>query len=196
MKKHIKLLVKTAQIVTLILSCFTVSYAQQSTKTEFDFRSAKWAMTKDEVKLTEFGGLLKEDNDSLVYSDTVGGDMEALVAYIFADGKLVRGKYLFRPEHTNKNDYIADYKKVKETLTLKYGSPKSDEELWHNNLYKNDPKQWGLALSLGHLAYRSEWETKTTEINLVLHGGNNNILFGVIYSSKKLGHLEERIKGK
>lgn len=184
MKKRTELFLKTVQIVTLILSCFTVSYAQQPTKTEFGFRNTKWGMTREEVKATEFAGLVEDKDNLLVFIDVIGGNMETLVAYIFADGKLIRGKYLFRTEHVNKNDYITDYKRVKETLKLKYGSPTSDEEIWHDNFYKDEPEKLGIAISIGHLVYRTKWETGTTEISLVLHENKKKVAFGVIYSSK------------
>lgn len=74
---------------------------------------------------------------------------------------------------------------MKETLTLKYGSPKSDEEIWTNEVYKGDPEKWALAVSSGHLAYKTVWETGTTMISLVLHGDGANTMFGVIYSVKE-----------
>ena len=191
MKKNIRLLAYTAIVVGIILCCFIAVHAEESTQTAFDFRNAGWGMEKVVVKATEFGEPIEDRDDLLVYSDVVGGDMDVLVAYNFSDGRLVSGKYLFLTKHPDKNDYIADYKRVKETLTLKYGSPKSDEELWHNHLYKDDTEKWGLAVSLGHLAYRSKWETKTTEVILALHEKNKEIIFGVVYSSTKAGTPKE-----
>jgi hypothetical protein len=43
------------------------------------------------------------------------------VIYIFAGDKLTRAKYSIIEEHSNKNDYISDYKAIKELLTKKYG---------------------------------------------------------------------------
>lgn len=163
----------------------------QSALAGFDFRNTRWGMVKSAVKVTEFGQPVQDKDDLLAYADVVGGDMDVLVAYIFSQGKLVRGKYLFYTEHTNKNDYMSYYNKYKEIMNLKYGSPKSDEEIWHDNLYRGKPEKLGLALSLGQLAYRSRWENETTEIILTLHENKNKIVFGVIYSSKKAGALKE-----
>ncbi|MGH7901715.1 MAG: hypothetical protein ACRENZ_08250, partial [Thermodesulfobacteriota bacterium] len=163
----------------------------QSALAGFDFRNTRWGMVKSAVKVTEFGQPVQDKDDLLAYADVVGGDMDVLVAYIFSQGKLVRGKYLFYTEHTNKNDYMSYYNKYKEIMNLKYGSPKSDEEIWHDNLYKGKPEKLGLALSLGQLAYKCKWENETTEIILTLHENKNKIVFGVIYSSKKAGALKE-----
>jgi hypothetical protein len=157
----------------------------------FDFRNTRWGMTKSAVKVTEFGQPVEDKDDLLTYTDVVGGDMDVLVAYFFSQGKLVRGKYLFYAEHTNKDDYISYYNKYKEIMNLKYGPSKSDQEIWRDSLYRGKPEKLGLALSLGHLAYRSKWENETTEIILTLHENKKKILFGVIYSSKKAGPLKE-----
>jgi hypothetical protein len=150
-------------------------------------------MTKVEVKATEFNELIGDRDDMLIYSDVIGGDMNVIVAYIFEDGKLVKGKYLFRTTD-DENQYMYDYKRVKGTLTIKYGSPKSDEEIWTDEVYKEDPEKWALAVSSGHLAYKTVWETGTTAIRLVLHGDGSNTMFGVIYSSKKSEHPKQEVK--
>jgi hypothetical protein len=173
-------------IIVLILSISNsnLGYAQEPTRAKFDFRNTNWGMTKVEVKATEFNELIQDKDDMLIYSDVIGGEMNVLVAYIFEDGKLVKGKYLFRTTD-DENQYIHDYQRVKETLTLKYGSPKSDEEIWTDEAYKEDPEKWTLAVSSGHLAYKTVWETGATMISLVLHGDGGNTMFGVIYSVKE-----------
>lgn len=193
MKKIIKFLAITAQLAALTLSFSAGGYAQQTAESGFDFRRTNWGMTKKEVRVTEFGDI-SEDTNLLVSEDVVGGDMRALVAYVFADNKLVKGKYLFVEKHGDKNDYILDYERVRETLALKYGPPKSDEETWGDGKHKGDTEKRGLAVSLGHLAYKSKWQTKTTEIELVLYGNKQGIVFGVIYSSRKFGHPEDKVK--
>ena len=152
-------------------------------------------MTKVEVKATEFNELIEDKDDMLIYSDVIGGDLNVIVAYIFEDGRLVKGKYLFRTTD-DESQYIYDYKRVKETLTLKYGLPKSDEEMWTDKVYKETPEKWALAVSSGHLAYKTVWETGTTMISLVLHGDGSNTMFGVIYSSRVAGEDKGTEKGK
>ncbi len=133
-------------IVVLILSPSSLGYTQEVTNTKFDFRNTNWGMNKVEVKATEFNELIEDKDNMLIYADVIGGDMNVIVAYIFEDGKLVKGKYLFRSTD-DENQYMQDYKRVKETLTLKYGSPKSDEEIWKDEAHKGEPKKWALAVT-------------------------------------------------
>jgi hypothetical protein len=175
----------------------TWEYAKEEPKRtgSFDFRKANWGMSKKQVKATESGKVERDDDEVLAYSGTVSG-MDALIAYIFIDSKLVRAKYVFLPQHTNKNDYIVDYKGIKETLTDKYGSPKSDDSYWRNDLYKTDYSEWGFAVSLGHLTYSAEWETESSEISLILSGENYKIHLATEYISKQLKNLEETARQK
>jgi hypothetical protein len=182
--------------LALTLSCSVAAYAQQTPKIEFDFRRTNWGMTRDEVKATEFGEPAESDENLIVYTDVVGGYMEALVAYVFADGKLVQAKYLFLEEHADPSNYISEYERVKQTLTLKYGPPKSDEEIWHNNTHKDMLGEWGLAVKFGHLAYRAGWETGTTEIVSVLNTNGKDIVFGVVYSGKKAEIPKQGVKDR
>jgi hypothetical protein len=175
----------------------TWEYAKEEPRksASFDFRKATWGMSKKQVKATESGKIVRDDDDVLAYSGTVSG-MEALIAYIFTDSKLVRAKYVFLPDHTNKNDYIVDYKNVKETLTDKYGAAKSDDSYWRNDLYKTDYSEWGFAVSLGHLTYSADWETESTEISLILSGENYKINLATEYTSKQFKSLEETARQK
>jgi hypothetical protein len=175
----------------------TWEYAKEETtkSSSLNFRKTKWGMSKKEVKKTETGKIVRDDEKVLVYNGIVS-NIDALIVYIFASDKLVRAKYMFTPKHTNKNDYLIDYDNVKETLTKKYGSPQPDDSYWRNELYKDDYSEWGFAVSLGHLTYSSEWETENTKILLMLSGENYDIDLNAEYSSKALKYLEEQEKEK
>ncbi|HEV8515976.1 MAG TPA: hypothetical protein VGQ59_22000 [Cyclobacteriaceae bacterium] len=158
----------------------------------FDFRRANWGMTKDQVKASEtFQAVESKYPDILIYSGDISS-LEAGVYYIFVDNKLVRTKYSFFAKHTNKNDYIFDYESINKSLIEKYGKPKKESEYWLNNLYKNDYDQRGFAVSLGHLAFYSNWDTAETIITSALTGENYKISHVIEYSSKKLSFLEDQ----
>jgi hypothetical protein len=118
--------------------------------------------------------------------------MEALIIYNFVNNQLVRARYSFLQKHTNKNDYISDYKAINNALTEKYGNPTSDKEHWGNDLYKDDYDKKGFAVSLGHLKYFAGWETSTTDITSALTGDNYEIRHVTEYVSKKLTALEDQ----
>jgi len=123
-------------------------------------------------------------------------DKDVHLGYIFVENKLVRAKYVLAEEHSNKNDFINDYKLFQSILIIKYGKPLKDDIYWRNNLYKKDPSNWGTAISVGHLSYFSKWDTGDTEIICFLHGDNFNIKCGVEYISRKLEQLEKSYKEK
>ena len=158
---------------------------------EYDFRKTNWGIGKEEVKATEDKKPDFEDDTTLSYKVTISGkDFNCI--YSFLKDKLYNSGYFFTGEHTNKNLYIYDYEELKETLTKKYGKPKSDlGTLWKNDLYKDDKSQWGFAVSLGHLVYGARWETPTTKITLALKGDNYKIMLILGYNSKE---LEEWVK--
>jgi hypothetical protein len=156
-----------------------------------DFRRTSWGMTREQVKAVESSKLIKEDEHGLFYSSELSGFGEVLIGYIFAEGKLVRTSYISQVRHTNSNAFIEDFTKIKSILTEKYGRPESDDVVWLDNLYKDDPDNWGMAVSAGHLVYDTVWKTKTTKILEKLKGDNFDVTLIVQYTSLELAGLEE-----
>jgi hypothetical protein len=95
--------------------------------------------------------------------------------------------YYFERNHTNHNDYIDDYIDLKEALIKKYGEPSSDDIIWENNLHKDNLQEYGLAISVGHLEYLTQWThiNNTTNIVLNLYGKDNKINLNILYASLK-----------
>ncbi len=161
-----------------------------NTTTNGPFRKILWGMSQEEVKKTETYEIVKESDDVLAYKDTVAG-LDALVLYIFAGERLVRAKYVFVERHSNKNDFIADYKKLGGTLITKYGQPVDNDTTWKDKLYRDDPEDWGTAIAVGHLVMSEKWETADTKIFHIIYGDNFQISHVVEYTSKALESLEE-----
>jgi len=161
--------------------------------TESDFRKAKWGMTKAQVKASETFTVTKDMGESILYTGTLAS-FDVVVGYVFAGGKLVRAVYLVNEEHMNKTDHITDYNSLKELLVKKYGEPAEDESYWKQDLYRDDPQHWGMAISVGHLVYYTKWETDRTDITMALSGDNFEISHKIEYRSKNLGALEEKEK--
>jgi len=165
----------------------------QDNPSQTDFRDTKWGMSNAEVKKIEKENFFKEEGNFLGYKGEVGGK-DCQIIYTFVQDKLVRAEYIITEKHTNQNDYISDYNSLKELLTKKYGKPTKDEEFWRNDLYKDDYSHWGFAVSLGHHAYFTTWETPSTEILEFLHGDNYQITLGIGYTSKQFEDLEKKTK--
>ena len=170
---------KVMLTVILLLVAFSL-FAQ--------FRNTKWGMSIDEVKQSEKAEQYLQRENVLGYKDQLL-DLDVSCNYLFVDNQLFRASYVINEKHSNDNLYIDDYNKLKKALNKKYKTAVADKSLWKNDLYKDDRSQWGFAISLGHLTYFIYWETKDTDIILVLKGDNYKIDLILQYNSKELKDL-------
>ena len=155
-----------------------------------DFRVAHWGDSKESIVEKEGKSDLSPDAKLYMFSDNVAG-FPCMVGYIFEDNQLVMARYLFKEEHTNKNDYIYDFNKLVNLLSKKYGEPDWNSPEWKNRLYQDDPSDYGFAVSLGHLVYSAGWLKDKTEISVFLTGENYDITFILQYVSTKYKQLRE-----
>ena len=95
-------------------------------KENYDFRKTRWGMSRDEVKPTEDTTFVAEDETFLSYDGHVA-NMDCYISYRFVNNILVSAMYRFTEEHSNKNDYLYDYFKLKRILKKKYGDPAIDD---------------------------------------------------------------------
>ena len=118
----------------------------------------------------------------MLYKGNLGGK-KFYISYSFTDNKLSRVVYIYNETHSNDNNYITSYDELKEVLTTKYQELRS-AVTWKNDLFKDDEDKWGLAISAGHLALKSIWETENTNITLACAGENYEITLGIVYTGK------------
>ena len=161
----------------------------QPTISSTDFSNCTWGMTFDDVKAAEGEHEWSSpDAGVMVYSGHVA-DLDVIMCFFFdTNDTLYKGTIMTNEKHTNDNLYISDYNKLKEALTLKYGNPNTDKTIWLNDLFKGDTSGYGLAVSIGHLVYKSTWETERTDIVMVLGGDNYDIAHAIVYTDKN--HVE------
>jgi hypothetical protein len=161
---------------------------------QYDFRKTTWGMTQKQVLASETAELSTQEKDrSLIYKGSIN-DLDCKIIYVFAYDTLIKARYSIIEEHTNKNEYITDYEKLKELLNKKYGDPAKERTTWLSNIYKDNSRDWGLAISLGQLVYFTEWDTESTQIWLMLHGDNHEIQFSVEYTSIKYSYLDKKLE--
>lgn len=159
------------------------------------FRYNAWGDNQATVKTKENFELIQESSDLIAYKGRIA-ELDMMIGYLFTNNKLTTGKYLITEDHSNKNDYITDYNKLKGLLTEKYGAPKEDEKYWKDDLYKDDYSDWGFAVSLGHLVYYATYENEKSEITLMLRGENYEISLLIEAKSKELKDIEKNAKEK
>ncbi len=181
-------------IIVLTLGLLLGMATVPATAEEYTFRKTTWGMTKEQVKETEKETPYEHER-GLRYEDRILG-FDCTLLYIFVEGKLVRTKYIITEEHSNDNQYIMDYDTLKAALIKKYGEPSESNQLWKNDLYKDDSQDWGLAISIGHLVDYARWETLQTDIVIGLYGDNYEVALEIQYSSKELKELEKKEEEK
>ena len=172
------------------------------TLSKYGFRTTLWGMSKDQVKGTETSGLQEyklggdlSGLDALYFNTEVAG-LNCQVVYYFADNMLTRARYIFGEEHSNKNIYIEDFEKIKGKLNESYGIPDKDRTIWSDKLYQDDPSEYGMAVSVGHLQYLAEWRPPETSIRLFLKGDNYKIQLVVEYSGDNFMEFEKKVINK
>lgn len=151
-----------------------------------DFRNAAFGMSRADVRATEPGVQWREGDDVIGFSTAIAG-LDAVAQYEFTNDRLYAGGYRIIEQHSNRTLYVSDYETLFGLLGEKYGKPKDDRTVWRNDLYRDDPEDYGIAVALGHLAKMATWETPTAEINLLLTGDNYKIDLYVYYKSRELG---------
>jgi hypothetical protein len=161
------------------------------TNFEFDFRKVNWGTSKAVVRKAEKVKADAEHGRAILYKTIVYGQ-PATIEYFFAQGKLVRARYTFNGKHTDKNKYIGDYDQIKDSLKIMYGVPTEDTHVWRNDLYQDSIKQWGTAVSLGHVEYWTKWENYHTSIWHSLSGSNLHVILTTEFFSIKLKDLEDK----
>jgi len=152
------------------------------------FRDTRWGMSKNQVFELEGRPTHHEKSyglETIKYRKKAIG-LDCSIEFIFAGNKLIKAKYIFLEEHKHKNQYISDYKKIKDWLTEKHGMAQGSNVTWRNDLYKEDYSNWGLAVSLGHLEYGSLWKNQEVEIFLSLSGENNKLSLKTEYKGLRI----------
>lgn len=187
-------------ILLLLLPLVSSDLISQETTQKNDFRNSRWGMKKDKVLSTEKNKPIELGLDNQFFVALYTGDVagiEGHYGYFFLDDVLVRVLYLLNEKYSNSNEYINDYKKLKEILTRKYGSPIKSGSRWYKDSYKNyRPQDYGLAVRMGHLAFQSDWETDRTLIRLTLKGDNFDLSIGLVYFSKIHKELDDKADKK
>jgi len=140
------------------------------------------------------GQAAKYDGDDLLVYPQRLNDMDADAVFIFVADRLVRAKYMFQEEFSNENRYIEAYFRVKSLFAGKYGEPVEDRTIWRNDLYRDDPDDWGRAVERGDLTFLTSWATPQTQLALLLHGNNFESSLAVEYESVLLKPWAESLQ--
>jgi len=168
-----------------------IGVAQQSppedTKNQTSSKLPQWGMSIEQVLKLEGKPSVRENSEGVEiigYQKKVI-DKDCLVGYLFVDNKLFKTQYNFAEHHFDKLMYFDDYEKVKNLVAQRYGEPEGEAVDWKDPQFKNDSDNWGTALTLGHVEYRSRWQTSESEIVLSLFKVNKDVIMRIEYSGKQ-----------
>ena len=163
-------------IAVSLMVLFGLMWSATAFSNEYDFRKTNWGVSREEVAETE-------------------GALE--LQYDYTGDKLVSAEYEFSYEATLEYFCINNYRHLKEKLAEKYGKAVVDEDIWIDDLYKDDFSNWGKAVAQNHLLRYAQWETPNTRITIVLAGdGYGDIALKIKYRSQQIKELEEESAAK
>lgn len=189
------------------------SWAQSASQP--DFRKVAWGMTQAQVVATEPGQpaeVRESGGETLVkYESVSGAELPGRLIYIFVQDRLVRAKYISNAEHTEQNDFIADFHAVEPILVEKYGKAAAERAVWDSDEFQlerlpyldqdralassvlaSDPNT-GLSVSLGYLRLYTQRANARTKIVHALTGGDSQIVHQIEFRSVELEENENRV---
>ena len=159
---------------------------------ENDIREVKWGDSIEDVMKIEGMPNESDENDMYVFKDKLDG-IRCNVTYSFADNKLVSATYVFTEKHNNKYNYIKDYDKLQNLLTLKYGSPfkydRSERDKDFDPMLINKGIYVEKEVEKGSTKYDATWHEDKTNIRLSIFGKGGEINTIIHYESNKYLNL-------
>jgi len=186
-------------IAVCIIVFFGLMWSTTAFSNEYDFRKANWGMSREVVAELEDALELQYGDSPFPgesYEAKVGG-LDCYINYYYIGNKLTSAEYEFSYEATLEYICINNYGHLKEKLMEKYGEPIRDEDIWIDDLYKDNPKNWGRAVTRNHLLRYAQWETPNTRITIILTGDEyGNIALKIKYRSQQIKEFEEEFTAK
>jgi hypothetical protein len=200
----------TRLLIALLLA--SLNWAQN---TQPDFRKVAWGMTQAQVMATEPDrpDEVTQTNGEVIvkYGSVAAAELSDRVIYIFINDKLVRAKSISNANHSDPNDFIADFRAAEPALMEKYGKPDTERAVWDNDLYQQERLPYldqdralasdilpsdqhaGLSVSLGYLRLYTQRHNARTKIVHALTGENSRITHQIEYRSVELEPLENKV---
>lgn len=138
------------------------------------FRNSVWGDNSETVKKYESDIKLESDGNGNLVGETTVSTNEAYAVYWFnSNDSLYRGTYGLIPKQgVGEGYYISVYNSLKEDLTSIYGDPVSDEIIPLTDQKQIDYTGEENSLRYGYTAYKTIWNTDTTEIMLGMSSQN------------------------
>lgn len=147
---------------------------------EYDFRKARWGMSKEQVMESERAKLIFDNENSVEYRVFIG-DFQTQANYTFDNDKLVRVGLYFLTEYEDKNKYIEVYEFLQDGMTKGVGSPVLDKVVQTDPSATIEEGQEGQAVCNGELVYGTQWQYPGSDVQLLLRGEEGKCYLTTIY---------------
>ena len=183
------------------LKTITIQAENESLKGQYlprNFDEMLWGDTKKQIVESEgmpSAQTRAKGRDVLRYKQKVF-NLDCDIEYLFAANKLSQTSFAFDSGSLNKNDYLDDYRKIKDALTRKFGKPVEENMDWRDGASKEDFSAWGEAVSLGQLEMRSRWLTPQSEVRARLAGRDEVISLVVLFKKLQVGDMAKKAQSE
>jgi hypothetical protein len=162
-------------VISVIILLLTIPCKSQDTFTE-GYKTAKWGMSKEQVK-SEFKDMpIKDDGSNFNFPTTIANE-DVTVMFFFIHDMLYEVVLGFEINTSNKNKYIVQFDSLESLLIEKYGKPSKKVRRSSSNRYIQDAD----AIALGEGIYYNDWNTKESQITLMLSGDKSELRLGIYY---------------
>lgn len=173
----------------------------ESATSAFTFRGYDWGTSLDDIKQNEITSDMVEDIDygisdnMLFILNSKVSSYDATIVFEFDNNnKLISGGYSLSEKHTDDSGYYNDFVDLTELYAKKYGEPQ-ENDVWKNDLYKDDKSKWGFAAACGHVSFFRYWEADDgSEIYITLRGDNFETSTVILYKQPQYS-LEDDMTG-
>ena len=177
------------KVLMLVFALGLLSHTGLSWGEDYNFRLTRWGMAQNDVIAAEKKLEPVERSENMITYKTQILNRNVLLHYLFVEDKLVGAIYKLDENYINSGHFIKAYNQFKQKVVEKYGPPSKESTNWLNATYRNNREKWGLALSLGHIEYVTNWETKNTTVECSLREQNYNLICLLEYWSVAHSHL-------
>ena len=160
-------------------------------KTIDEFNGYKWGTKISDIKQAEISEDLEEGTDYAIADDylLIGNQeiagLTAFAVYSYNDDEVLSaGQYALREQHTELNNYYDDYIDLVQSFSSVYGEPEFTGYRWYDDTYKDDPSNWGLAISMGHVSFKTIWKDQSgNTLYILMNGAASQIITSINYES-------------
>lgn len=161
-----------------------------------DFNKLHWGDSQETAQKAFAGAPINKNDTVLIYQQTLGSH-PVLMALHFTDDKLTSADYWVTEQHSEPATYLDDFRDVDAMLKDKYGKPYYSGMSWRNELFRDNPSRYGLALASGQMRMESDWSLDTMQITHGVYGDNFKVKHGIEYTSKEFAwEVKQATKAK